>query len=300
MPSWCVNTIKIRGKSEDIYKFFKRHIIDYSFDFNTIIPEPENESECDERFKRNSENSMLQVSKGREWFDWYEWRRYHWDTKWNAKKTKCENVPAPDKKIEDYSETSCKIIFYTAWSSPRTILDWILENYPDLHIEIYLFYEMTGQYLFYGENKGYDDDDYKSIWESDESQELDKFNKEYNIIKKNDRVIVFKEDCDWSEVAIESCKNIVSEKSACQIDKLEDMPDAILYDSLSALFPPLFHRELLKFADSNLKENGNMLLKVDLEEAEEIETMLQDKFREIKRFEAPSHYDFYIIALGKI
>ena len=80
MPNWCENTLKIQGKSDDIYNFCKRHIVDGRFDFNTIIPEPESEEECSDSFNlnKNPKPYIGPNSDGKLWFNWYDWRKWRW------------------------------------------------------------------------------------------------------------------------------------------------------------------------------------------------------------------------------
>ena len=55
----------------------------YMIDFNKIIPEPKNESECPDEYKVNK-TSHIELLKDKPWFDWYKWRINHWGTKWGA------------------------------------------------------------------------------------------------------------------------------------------------------------------------------------------------------------------------
>lgn len=59
-----------------------------SIDFNKIIPEPEQESDCDRAYILNKDviysPTSIEIMDDRPWFDWYKWRITHWGTKWNA------------------------------------------------------------------------------------------------------------------------------------------------------------------------------------------------------------------------
>ena len=52
--------------------------------------------------------------------DWYDWRRKHWGTKWNAH----------DTIVNDPSEAN--VYFHTAWSAPIPVLDTLSKQYPEL------------------------------------------------------------------------------------------------------------------------------------------------------------------------
>lgn len=60
----------------------------HSIDFNKIIPEPEQESDCDKAYILNKDAiyspTSIEIMDDRPWFDWYKWRIAHWGTKWNA------------------------------------------------------------------------------------------------------------------------------------------------------------------------------------------------------------------------
>lgn len=167
MPSWCENTLKIKGKSEDIYKFCQKHIVGGRFDFNTLIPEPETEDECPVRYNLNKrpDRDVGPSSSGKDWFNWYEWRNSNWGCKWNSTELSGVNLPDLEKDINEYNDTYCEITFLTPWSSPTPILDKILQMDTDLEIEIHLWYEMTGDNVFHGKN-----DNQKSPVEEDEDE----------------------------------------------------------------------------------------------------------------------------------
>lgn len=154
MPSWCENTLKIKGKSEDIYKFCQKHIVDGRFDFNTFIPEPETEEECPVRYNLNKRpnRDVGPSSSGKDWFNWYDWRTSNWGCKWNSSGLSGLNLPDLDKDMGEYHETYCEITFLTPWGSPSPILDKILQIDTNLEIEICLWYEMDDSRHFYGKN----------------------------------------------------------------------------------------------------------------------------------------------------
>lgn len=56
---------------------------DYIIDFDKIIPEPREESECPEGCIRTEEDHVG-ADPDKPWFNWYKWHCAYWGTKWNA------------------------------------------------------------------------------------------------------------------------------------------------------------------------------------------------------------------------
>ena len=83
---------------------------EYAIDFNKIIPEPEDESECPDEYKVNKE-SHVELLKDKPWFNWYKWHINHWGTKWGA--YDCYT------KI---GKTYILFVFNTAWTVPIPII----------------------------------------------------------------------------------------------------------------------------------------------------------------------------------
>lgn len=84
---------------------------EYAIDFNKIIPEPEDESECPDEYKVNKD-SHIAVRDEKPWFDWYEWHIANWGTKWGA-------YDCYTKIGKSY----IKFIFSTAWNVAQPIIE---------------------------------------------------------------------------------------------------------------------------------------------------------------------------------
>lgn len=82
----------------------------YMIDFNKIIPEPIDESECPDEYKVNKD-SHIEIIESKPWFDWYKWRCTYWGTKWGA--YNCYT------KI---GKTWIMLVFSTAWTAPMPII----------------------------------------------------------------------------------------------------------------------------------------------------------------------------------
>lgn len=96
------------------------------FDFEKIVPKTK---ENTEKYWIEKEGSNLQISNLQEdirlingtlyCFDWYRWRLYNWDTKWNA--YNCSGL----------EEGSDEITFDTAWSTPEAIIKALSIIHPN-------------------------------------------------------------------------------------------------------------------------------------------------------------------------
>lgn len=83
----------------------------YWIDFDKIIPEPREESECPFDCKVNKD-SHISADPGRPWYDWYKWRNKYWGTKWGA--------------YDCYSKVGksyVTFVFSTAWSMPYPVIE---------------------------------------------------------------------------------------------------------------------------------------------------------------------------------
>ena len=78
--------------------------LQYHIDFDKIIPEPVDESECPHEYIVNKD-SHISIREEKPWFNWYKWHLTYWGTKWNA--------------YDSYSitgKTYITFVFSTAWS----------------------------------------------------------------------------------------------------------------------------------------------------------------------------------------
>lgn len=116
MPNHIRNVLKFTGlKPEDVRLLLDSIATPYSdtfiIDFDKIIPEPREESECPEFAKRTA-TSPVQKDPDRPWFNWYEWHNENWGTKWNA--------------YDGYVKTGkswIRFVFSTAWAMPEPVIE---------------------------------------------------------------------------------------------------------------------------------------------------------------------------------
>jgi hypothetical protein len=58
--------------------------------------------------------------------NWYDWNVHNWGTKWNAYEVTSERLDSD----------SLQYVFYTAWSSPKPVMERLAELFPSLRIEV--------------------------------------------------------------------------------------------------------------------------------------------------------------------
>lgn len=120
MPNHVRNVLKFKRLKEDDKRFLLDLIcspteddaggMTLHIDFDKIIPEPKEESECPDEFKVNKDSHVMEY-KDRPWFDWYTWHNEFWGTKWNA--------------YDSYTvvnKSSITFVFSTAWSMPYPVI----------------------------------------------------------------------------------------------------------------------------------------------------------------------------------
>lgn len=128
----------------------------YLIDFDKIIPEPKDESDCPDDYKVNKDSHIMEY-EDRPWFDWYKWHNKYWGTKWNA--------------YDGYTiigKSYVTFVFSTAWSMPHPVierlhlLDYEFElRYADedygsnCGILSYEYDGTTGEKEFYHDGKDY-------------------------------------------------------------------------------------------------------------------------------------------------
>ena len=130
MANWTTNIVHIdcsQSVRTDIKKFLqgtetyedddgKKVTIEVDFDFNKLIPMPEDS----ENFKAMGNLSQEDHDKYGE-NTWLAWSRKHWGTKWPA----CN----PDEVEE--TDTQLRYQFDTAWDAPRPIVAELRKRMKD-------------------------------------------------------------------------------------------------------------------------------------------------------------------------
>ena len=133
MPNWCSNDLTIITKTPKQFTKLIQGITnnnDQPFDFNRIIPVPEELSNTNSPNKENAQE--MKDKYGYE--DWYNFRCAKWGTKWNA----C------DVEMRLESPTEVSISFNTAWSPPIPIIEAIAQKYPFADITFSYYEEGMG------------------------------------------------------------------------------------------------------------------------------------------------------------
>lgn len=140
MPNWTFNIIKLEGSKEDIQSI-KDIILSVDedgtkfFDFNKVIPMPEEYNEGDK---------------------WYDWRVENWGTKWNSDQT----------QIFNDTPTKLGLSFNTAWAHPVPVLNKLNQLFPNVDF----FHEAQHEGGFGGEVSYYCSEE--KVWTQYETQEV--------------------------------------------------------------------------------------------------------------------------------
>lgn len=286
MGSYYDNVLIIRGKSEDIYRFFK-----------------------------NEYRSLNYVG-----FD-----------------IEGENLPDLDKTIDDYDQTYCEIHLETKWTpTPFCELcdEELFEDYNSLKIEAYVASQDYGwKYFFYGDNSGKSNatwiDKSSYEWEgnkkrynpdriSKSSQKLEKLNKKFKLIRKDDNVVIFGDDetNGWKEFASERCGIggfVLTETEGMILNEKPNSSDRLKANAILSNKSPNFTgikerdikksleltNTLIEFGEINLAENGNLVFKIIRDsEFESIIKSLKSKFRHVYQYQFPKSSQTYVIAKG--
>jgi len=119
MPNHITNCLTIKEDTNDIplKELLKTLIIKNDkdedvFDFNAIIPQPEN------MFHGNLGNAERKMCAEEGRPNWYDWNRENWGTKWGAYDLTI---------VDDEQEDEISVQFLTAWSPPQPIFDKLIE-----------------------------------------------------------------------------------------------------------------------------------------------------------------------------
>ena len=113
MPNWVSNRVTMERLCDcNIFND------DKEFDFNKIVPQPKNISECPSKYiisKLERETVNIEILNDRPWFHWYDWNWENWGTKWGAHDT--------------YKIDKNNICFKTAWCPPLGVVVGVCEIY---------------------------------------------------------------------------------------------------------------------------------------------------------------------------
>jgi Api92-like protein with ferredoxin domain len=164
MPNHCTNVLSLSGSQTEIDECFDSvKGDDRAFDFNKVLPYPEEYAALDraaEQWKKDNPGEWKGRPKDGFNSGGYEWCCENWSTKWNA----YEECRDP--------KDGTKIIFRTAWNPPTKVLIELSKRFPSLHFKLDFSIEMMGdgtQEFQNGEvlKSEYSEDDYKPEgWDS--------------------------------------------------------------------------------------------------------------------------------------
>lgn len=144
MPNWCENDLKIIGPKEEIQRFLDHVKTDSSrFDFETIIPYPEEFKKQDEvavAWEKNKDRP-LNSKRPKDGFNsgGYEWCVNNWGTKWNLVENGFHEIIFDDWEDWGGGEWERQLHFDTAWSPPVPVIHEASMLFPELMFELRYF-----------------------------------------------------------------------------------------------------------------------------------------------------------------
>jgi len=142
MPNWCENSIKIHATTpNELVKFVRKYFLkrggnngSLELDFNRIIHEPRSINECPSQYINNG-NNHIQILKGKDWFNWYDWRCAYWGTKWNADSDGVYFSIDSIDEILTHNISDLYISCSTAWSPCVPIVLELQKYNPNIKVE---------------------------------------------------------------------------------------------------------------------------------------------------------------------
>ena len=169
MPNYCENELSVVGKDEDVEEVFDFIESNYgAFDFNTIVPYPENYRLRDQEYE-DCETEADRKAFVEKWGDWkngynsggYDWCREHWSTKWNAIRP---------RRFEN------KMFFMTAWGPPTNVIIALAKRFCEVSFHLEYFeggVGFCGGFSCLGEHDWYREDEFEAgrkvnQWECEE------------------------------------------------------------------------------------------------------------------------------------
>ena len=121
MPNHITNKITWKWSKQDLDILIdKVNWPNWEFDFNKIIPQPDNIFLWDLSQKDKEECRLKWIP------NWYDWNIKNWWTKWNAYDISFDRVS--DKKLI--------IQFDTTWSTPEPVLKQMWIKFPDITFKV--------------------------------------------------------------------------------------------------------------------------------------------------------------------
>ena len=127
MPNWVKTVVKFKKlkKKDDLQiildmiarpleerdRMYNPEKTDWTIDFDRIIPEPREESDCPAEYIR-TEDDHVGEDPDKPWFNWYKWHCTYWGTKWGA----CDGYTKS-------GDTYIAFVFSTPWSVALPVIE---------------------------------------------------------------------------------------------------------------------------------------------------------------------------------
>jgi hypothetical protein len=137
MPNWCENRVDIYGEEKDIKAFKEKAIKDGRFEFQNLIPVPEELLSTTKGYREGLGGTWIVDKDGNEIeipeSKLKEWKDKYGATNWDV-----------DAEIEMDPDT-IRLRFATAWGPAEGIFDYIQDNFPELDVS--WFYDEPGNQI---------------------------------------------------------------------------------------------------------------------------------------------------------
>ena len=315
-------SFNIRGESEDIYNFCKRHCSEGFLDYNTFIPQPEDIDDYDEKYKRRmvyeEENAGTFLNTPPEIIDSIMedfpakegneisltkrpvnadeirslWRFEHWGVHRHPTCMYTKNLPEPDQDIGEFFENEIEIGLYHRYGTSPQILKKMFEMYPELTITVIVKPEYDFPPHIRAVSKRHNREKYGPDYESPSSRTLDYLDRKYDLIKPGGYVMVQEDEGvdDWQRVVdYKIISKVYRDPFDCILSNVS--PKNLDYDD--------FRFEILMI-NNFIRESGNLVFRA-MEDSgmENLIDTLKIKFERVETFEDNSlDGELYVICLN--
>ena len=314
--------INIRGESEDIYRFCKRHCLSGGLDYNTFIPEPENIDEFDEKYKKRmiyeEENAGTFLNTPPEIIDLIMeefpakdgnqisltkrpvnedeiralWRLDHWGVRYNPRLEYNENLPKPGQDIGEFLENEIEICLYHRYGYSPKVLYKMFEMYPELTMTLIIKPEYDYPPHVRAVSKLHNREKYGPDYESISSRTLDYLDRKYDLIRPGSYVMVQEDEGvdDWQSVVdYKIVSKVYREPFDCILSNVS--PKNLDHDD--------FRFEILMI-NNFVKKKGNLVFRaMEDSRMENLIDKLKIKFERVETFKDDSlDSEIYVICLN--
>lgn len=137
MPNWVDNRLIATGPAIEVNSLIRLVIGDRCFDFNKIIPMPQELRGTTSPVPKGQEAEAARLQAQYGHANWYSWACANWGTKWGACNPTGTSGVSPLEELAAASEDSppraqAEWGFQTAWSPPEPVMKKLSEMFPEV------------------------------------------------------------------------------------------------------------------------------------------------------------------------